>query len=264
MGPRLRPVGGPVESVSADLDVAGFDVDEERRRVRRLEIRTAEHARLEEEHLRDSVRRRRSLSVVLHGEDAGEPDGVAIERSATMGTKIVAVLAVAGGVGLAVASAPVVFMLLAQPDIRAWDLPANQFGWTRVIGEAGLVALGVSVGGAVVVLIDRMHWAVAIAGVVATTGTVPGELGVYSMWILLPIGSSIVAMYLARIRAVHSWIALLHVLSAAGFLLLLSRYFANAPVGLTAIFVPIFAINWSVIGLELARGLQTEPRAVHH
>ena len=181
-----------------------------------------------------------------------------------MGARVVATLAVLGGVALAISSAPYISTVLAHPDLRAWDLSAKQsVGWPT-IGEAGLVVLGVSVGGVAIVLIDRIPWAVTTAALLAATGPVLGLVGAYPGWILLPAGSGVVAVYLARIRAVPTWIASVHAVSALGFFWLLTRYLTNAPVGVTAIVVPVYALSWSVIGLELLRWLRTEPHPALH
>jgi len=172
-----------------------------------------------------------------------------------MGTRIVALLAVVGGVGLAIGTVRLIAAFIVDPDLHAWDLAAEQFGGPAMsfLGEASLAAIGLSLGGVAVVLVDRIHWAIAIAAVLGTTGVFVALLGAYSAWILLPVGTVAVGLYLANLGVVHWWVALLHAAAGAGFLVLIAEFLTNATIGPVGLAILVYAITWSAIGIELLR-----------
>jgi hypothetical protein len=92
----------------------------------------------------------------------GQPGvpGERVARTATMGIRFVALLAIAGGVGLARVIVPFVGAILANPNIHPWDLPEDQgAGW---IGNASIFALSAALAWLGLVLAGRYESVVGL------------------------------------------------------------------------------------------------------
>jgi hypothetical protein len=173
-----------------------------------------------------------------------------MERTTTMGTQIIALLAIVGGVGMAIAVANWAVVDLGNPRAHDWE----KDGWTLVAfaGAASIVALSLALGGLGIIFLYRYDSPV---GLVAELGvlSVLGLIGAYSALILLPVASVAVILYLARIHAVGWSLAAIHVASAPGLVLGLAAY-ADL-VGISAVLILAYCGTCTVLGLELLRGL---------
>jgi hypothetical protein len=190
--------------------------------------------------------------------DHGRPADRTLERSANLGTKIVALMAIVGGLGVMVGVGRFVIWALGHPDTGVWDLNVDQSSASieSMVSQAGLVAVALSLGGLAFVLIDRMPWPIALAAVLGMLGAFVGLLGGYTGWIMLPVGSIVVAPYLAWIHAVRRWVAFAHAASAVGLFLLIGAFLTNAVAAPgAAILTVAYPISWIGIGLELLRGI---------
>lgn len=176
-----------------------------------------------------------------------------LERTTTTGTRIIAVLAIIGAVGLTIAAADWGIIDLGNPGANAWD----QSGWTivAVASAAGIVALSLSLGGLGFVLAYRYDSPIGLMGALGACGGVLGLMGAYTAMILLPVGSVAVILYLARIHALGWSLAALHVASAPGVVVGLAAYSDSSLLGISVVLVLAYSVTWVVIGLELLRGL---------
>jgi hypothetical protein len=176
-----------------------------------------------------------------------------VERSTDVGTRIIALLAILGGVGLAIAAVPFVTTMLAHPDVHPWDVDYTQPA--PELGIASIVALCLSLGGLGLILAYRYD---SPMGLVAEIGAVGGILGVSGGYVgifALPLASALVVLSLVRVQAVRPSIALIHVGAAAGFTLPLALMYNNTPVGFAAIFILAYPIAWIALGVEVLGGL---------
>jgi hypothetical protein len=190
--------------------------------------------------------------------DQGRLHDQPIARSATIGTRVIALLATLGGLGISVGAARSVVTVLADPTARPWDgLDEAGGAVLALIGEAGLIALSISLLGLGFVLINRFESPVGLLSVLGALGGLTGLLGAYSMFVLLPSGSAVVVLYLAHIRAVHWGLALIHAGSAPGLVLLIWAYSDNSLFGTAALMTFVYCLSWVAIGLELIQGLPT-------
>jgi hypothetical protein len=176
-----------------------------------------------------------------------------IERSTDVGTRIVALLAILGGLGVTVAAIPFVAAMLTHPGLPPWDVKSD--GSASALGLASLVVLSLALGGIGFVLAYRYD---SPMGIVAEVGAVAGILGVFGGYVglfVLPLASALVVLSLARIHAVRLSIALIHAAAAAGFVMPLALMVNNTPVGLAAVFVPAYPLTWIAVGFEVFGGL---------
>jgi hypothetical protein len=86
--------------------------------------------------------------------------------------------------------------------------------------------------------------------------------GYYAMW-LLPVGSTVVVLFLTRLHALDWWLAVLHATSAVGLVLLIDAFSRNTPIlPPAAVLTLVYSISWIGVGLKLLRGLpQPRPAA---
>ena len=181
-----------------------------------------------------------------------------------MGTKIVALLAIIGGLGLTVAAVPFVSAWVANPAAHPWDMHTDLVGGAVVIliGQAALIALSLSLGGLGPILASRYDSPIGIVAEIGAFGGVAGlllaDVGVLGAGLalfLLPGASAVVVVYMARIHAAHWSLAVIHAAAAAAFFVLLPAMAANTPIGYAAIFILGYPISWIAVGLELLGGL---------
>jgi hypothetical protein len=176
-----------------------------------------------------------------------------VERSTDVGTRIVALLAIIGGLCMSVAAIPFVAAMLTHPSLHPWDVTYD--GSASGLGLASLVVLSLALGGIGFVLAYRYD---SPMGMVAEVGAVGGILAVFGGYVgifVLPLASALVVLSLARIHAVRLSIALIHAAAAAAFVLPLALMINNTPVGLAAIFVLAYPVTWVGLGVEFLGGL---------
>jgi hypothetical protein len=142
-----------------------------------------------------------------------------IERSADMGTRIVALSAIAGAVLWAVATLTWAITVSTNPNVKIWQIPvAAGIGW------AGLITLSLSLGGLGYIVLTRFD---APIGLIALSGMAFGLIGASgapAAFIFLPVASAITVIGLARIHAVHWSIAAIHASAVPGIFLGLGAY----------------------------------------
>ncbi len=158
-----------------------------------------------------------------------------MERSTTMSMRIVALLAIVGGLGLTIGVAVFAVTFLANPDANPWVLVNDQpYGAViNVSGSAGLVAVCLSLGWLGLVLLNPpRESSIGLVAIVGAVGGLLGQVRAYAAMDLLPAASAVVVLYLARSHVVHWSLALIHVASAPGLVLLLAAYSNHALLGI--------------------------------
>jgi hypothetical protein len=170
-----------------------------------------------------------------------------------LGTRLVAVLAVLGGIGFLGA---IVVLFGALSNTMTWDSLWSDpvLGVViRVGGVGGVVALCAALAG----LSDPERTDPGVASV-AALGALGGGIGalwpVVAMFVLPP-ASAIVAIYLARVDRLPTSIAMLHAGVALGSIVVGALWAQNASLGLGDLIVLLYPITWIAIGLALLRGL---------
>jgi hypothetical protein len=181
-----------------------------------------------------------------------------IARTATMGIRTVALLAISGGLGLARVTIPFVGAIVANPNVQAWDMPDDQAAGE--IGNASIFALSVALAWLGLVLVGRYDSVVGLLSLLGASGGMIGLAGGSYAMVLLPAGSAVVVLYLVRLHAVPWWLAVLHAVSAAGLVLLIDAFSRNTPVFPSAAVLTVaYSLSWIAIGLALMRGLPQIP-----
>jgi len=180
-----------------------------------------------------------------------------IERHASMAIRLVAMLAIIGGLGFTCGVAWWVVTLSGNPTFTTRDLIMGEIDGSVILLISGLatVALGLSVGGLGVVLLNRFD---APIGLVAVMSGIAGSITVFGApfaLLFIPLGSVVAVLYLARIHVVPWSLAMIHSASAPGLVLGLAAYRDNSVVGMAAILTLIYSLTWVTVGLECLRGL---------
>jgi hypothetical protein len=183
-----------------------------------------------------------------------------VERSTSMGTRFIAVLAIIGALGITIAVANWAIIALGTPGAHDWE----NAGWTvtAIASAAGIVALSLALGGLGFVLAYDFDSPVGLLGALGACGGVLGLMGAYAAMVLLPIGSVAVILYLARIQAVGWLLAAVHVVSAPGLALGLAAYSNSSLTGISAVIILVYCLSWSAFALDLYRGLPVSRASV--
>jgi hypothetical protein len=183
-------------------------------------------------------------------------------RSPTMGTRVIAALAIIGGAASAVTLAITMALVSSAPDgtSNTLDWSAPEVTVTLSVYLGAIVMLSFALWGLVLRFNDRMHGSVAMAGSVGGLGAVLGPvMGAYALVVLLPMGSAAVVWDLSRSGAMSRIVAIVHTLAAVAFLVV---YVAAAtgslrvtsPIDAMAVLIVLYPLTWILIGLALLRG----------
>lgn len=175
-----------------------------------------------------------------------------VERTTTMGTRIIALLAIVGGVGMAIAVANWAVIDLGNPGAHDWEKAG--WSWVAIAGAASIVALCLALGGLGIVILYRYDSPVGLAAELGVL-SVLGLIGAYTALILLPTASVAVIVFLARIHVVPWSLAAIHVASAPGLVLGLAAYSDSSLLGISVVLILAYCLTWTGTGLELLRGL---------
>lgn len=183
-----------------------------------------------------------------------------LPRSVSMSTRVVASLSIVGGSALAVAS-----IFWGRFDAAS---PVAIPG--RILFVTGFVALAIAIWGLVARFNDRMAGGVALLGVIGGIGSAIAALGTATPasllgagFILLPIGSTVLALDLSRHGAMPRSLTIAHAAAAVAVVVILDAIWTDSPLG--ALIFPRFpyalpwvpyAVTWIGIGVSLARGQQ--------
>lgn len=175
-----------------------------------------------------------------------------------MGYRIVAAVAIVGGIGFTICAGVLVGLIIAHPDAMPWWRATNYATPAQSValhlGYAGLVLLGAATIGFVLVFQHRLSAVAAVGGVV-------GGISAFAVpfAILLPIGSAIVVADLGRLRILRWWLAIPFIGSAIAFFVVMLPATGPAHLDGTVTFALLYPVAWVVLGAWLARGA---PQAV--
>jgi len=185
---------------------------------------------------------------------AGAPVGP--ERSSTMGTRVIALLAILGGVGWAIWPIPQALVG------REW--PAGEpVSWLLFITVVlGTWALAGAIFGLVSMFADRIRGRAALVGSLGAVMGAFSVLGAFGAIVALPLGSAALAWDLGRAGVLGPWLSKAHVATAVLFLILIAVIFGNpalyddraTAVPLLMLAIP-YAVSWVAIGWSLRHGV---------
>jgi hypothetical protein len=180
---------------------------------------------------------------------------VAPERSSTMGTRAIAVLAILGGAGWV--TWPIPQALVG----RGW--PAGEpVSWLLFVSVVlGAWVLAAAMIGLVVTFQDRLRGVAALLGSLGAAVGAISVLGPFAGIVAMPIGSAALMWDLRRAGVLDTWLARAHVAAAMLFLVPLVALFANGAlldhpataVPLLALDIP-YGFSWITIGWSLRHG----------
>jgi hypothetical protein len=102
---------------------------------------------------------------------------------------------------------------------------------------------------------DRLDPLVVIWAAAAGVLGILGVMGAYAGLLLLPIGSAILMLAVARARVMPASIAGIHALAAVGWLVTAWTSLAGRPEGWTIVLAALYGVSWILIGAWVLRGL---------
>ena len=184
-----------------------------------------------------------------------------------MGIRIVAVLAVVGGLALGIAVGGIAVQFLTNPGVDPWwrayvDMDPVALGIITVAGRLGIVALAGATFGLVALYVDRLSPWTAAAGTIGVAAAAIQLLGAAQpLVVLLPLGSAIVVLDLARQGVLGRPLAITFLVSASAFAVLVADMFngAAAPGAATALLIA-YPVAWVLVGAALTTGISRASR----
>src|SRR5262245_12174628 len=180
-------------------------------------------------------------------------------KRADMGTRLVALLAILGGIGLITAFAALVALVLAYPGVDPWwhlmdrASPAQSTA-LAVGGRLGIGALGAATVGVILLAPDRLSWGAAFCGAMGGGAAIISMFGAAPLAVLLPIGSAIVVGDVARLGLVGRPLAIVFIGSAVAFLFAIVPAMGPSRLDLTVASGLFYPIAWIAFGARLAQG----------
>jgi hypothetical protein len=180
------------------------------------------------------------------------------ERRAPVSIRVIGALALLAGATWGTA----VLMVLALGD-AAWEGPSGPLA--VALGVFGGTAFAAAAIGLIWRFQGRLSSVGRIGGVLAGLGVLVGVLGGYAAFLLLPIGSALLAWDLGRAGILSRPLSIVHAASAVAFLapLIAARIDWQGVMGngvLVGLAVP-YVLSWMAMGTTLLRGM---PRTHEH
>ena len=176
------------------------------------------------------------------------------QTAASIGTRIVAILSLLGGIGF-LSAIVVLFGSLASNTtwVNLWSDPV--LGVVMLVGGVGgVVALCAALAGLSLIREKTDPGVASVAALGALGGGIGALWPVVALFVLPP-ASAIVAIYLARVDRLPKSLAMLHAGVALGTIVVGALWTQNASLGLGDFIVLLYPITWIAIGLALLRGL---------
>ena len=179
------------------------------------------------------------------------------ERSSTMGTRAIAVLAILGGIGWV--TWPIPQALVG----RDWPADNPTVSWLLFITVVlGAWVLAAAMIGLVNTFQERLRGPAAFIGSVGAVVGAVSVFGAFAGIVAMPIGSAALVWDLSRAGVLGTWLARAHVGAAILFLVPLVVLFANGTlldhpetaVPLLALDIP-YGFSWIAIGWSLRSGV---------
>jgi hypothetical protein len=166
------------------------------------------------------------------------------------------VLAIVGGLGVAIGAGVFVGATLGKSSIRPWEqgIDPLQESIMAVAGTVGMVAIAAATVGLVLRFWNRAGSAAVIAALVGAAAGVLGALGAWPLLSLAPAGMAYLIWDLGRGGVLSRRLAAVHVISTVLLLVPIAAIFSGAPVGVAIALAIPNPIMWLVVGGSLVRG----------
>jgi hypothetical protein len=181
--------------------------------------------------------------------------GPAPERSTSVRIRVIGALALLAGASWGVA----IILVLAFGE-SVWEESSNASA--TVMGAAGSLGLAAAAVGLIWRFQDQVGPLGSLGGMLVAIGTILGTLGGYTAFLVVPIGSAMLAWDLGRAGILSRPLSIAHVLSSAAFSVTVIRVlidYADAyRSGVLIAFTVPYVVTWIAIGASLIRGV---PRA---
>jgi hypothetical protein len=188
----------------------------------------------------------------------------ATKRTATTGTRVLGLLAIVGGLGVAIGAVVFAGVTLGKSSIRPWQQGIDPFQVSimSVAGTVGMVAIAAATVGLVLRFGHRAGNAAVAVGLIAAVGAVLGVLVVWPAIYLAPAGMAYLIWDLGRGGVLSRRLAAVHAISTVLLLVPIAAIFTGASVGVAIALVVPNPVTWLAIGGSLLRGASGTPPAV--
>jgi hypothetical protein len=188
----------------------------------------------------------------------------ATEGTAATGTRVVGLLAIVGGLGVAIGASVFAGVILAKSTMRPWEQGVDplQESIMAVAGSVGIVAIAAATAGLVLRFRHRAGNAAVAAALIAAVGAVLGVLVVWpAIYLALP-GFAYLVWELGRAGVLGRRVVSANLLSTVLLLVPIAAMFTGTTVGLAIALVVPYPVTWLAIGGSLLRGASGTPPAV--
>ena len=171
--------------------------------------------------------------------------------------RIVALLSVLGGAAILTAIVVTLGSLMAHPPLTWPGLWADPvLGVVMLVcATGGFIALCLALAGLGLAIGPERDPGVAIVAALGAIGGAFGVLGFPVGFLAMPVASLIVVIHLARVGRLPRSIAVFHVTTLLGSILVGALWAQNASLGVGDLVVPLYPVSWIAIGVALYRGL---------
>jgi hypothetical protein len=177
-------------------------------------------------------------------------------RTATTGSWVLGLLAVVGGLGVAIGAGVWASAILVKSSMRPWEqgIDPLQESIMAVAGTVGMVAIAAATVGLLWRNRHRTGNTSAIAASIGAAGGVLGVLGAWPLFSLAPAGMAYFIWDLGRTGVLSRPVAVAHAVSTVLLLVPIAAIFTGAWVGAAIALVMPHPITWLAVGGSLLRG----------
>jgi hypothetical protein len=180
----------------------------------------------------------------------------ATKMTATTGTRAVGLLAIVGGLGVAIGAVTFAGTTLVESRIRPWEQGIDPLHESimAVAGTVGMIAIAAATVGLVARFRHRTGNVAVMAASIGAAGGVLGALGVWPLLSLAPAGMAYFIWHLGRAGVLSRRLASVHAVSTMLLLVPIAAIFTGAWVGVGIALAIPNPLMWLAVGRSLVRG----------
>ena len=198
------------------------------------------------------------------GHAAEDPARPRVERGLTIGTRFLGLLAILGGLGVAIGASVFAGVVLAKSTIRPWELGVDpvQESIMAVAGTVGMIAIAAATAGLVLRFRHRTRNAAVAAALIALVCAVLGVLVAWPAIYLALAGFAYLVWELGRAGVLGRRVVGANLLSMALLVVPVTAMSTDITVGLAIALVVPYPVTWLAIGGSLVRRASGTPPTV--
>lgn len=187
-----------------------------------------------------------------------------VEGGVTIGTRVLGLVAILGGLGVAIGASVFAGVILAKSTMPPWEPGVDpvQESIMVVAGSVGMIGIAAATAGLVLRFRHRTRNAAVAAALIAAVGAVLGVLVVWPAIYLALAGFAYLVWELGRAGVLGRRVVSANLLSTVLLLVPIAAMFIGTTVGLAIALVVPYPVTWLAIGGSLLRGASGTPAAI--